>query len=64
MAATGFVLVHIAAYFLYTATAPYMGSFIGILGLLLFMLGSSKPLNKAKKTAKRHVGKKYHYFKA
>ena len=42
MAVSGFVLVHLAAYFLYTATAPYLGSVIGILGLLMFVSGSGQ----------------------
>ena len=60
MAIIGFVLVHIAAYFLFTATAPYMGSFVGIIGMLLFILGSSKP----KKPVAKKAGKKFYYLKA
>lgn len=65
IAVTGFVLVHIAAYFLFTASAPYMGSFLGILGLMLFVLGSSKPARKPlQKNGKKPVGKPYYYLKA
>jgi hypothetical protein len=65
IAIIGFVLVHIAAYFLFTATAPYMGSFVGIIGMMLFILGSSKPKKRVpKKTTKGKTGKKYYYLKA
>jgi len=59
IAAAGFVLVHIAAWFLFTASAPYAGSLLGILGLLLFLLGSGKPTQK-----QMTRGSKHYYFKA
>ena len=60
MAVSGFVLVHLAAYFLYTATAPYLGSVIGILGLLMFVSGSGRP---SPTRAKKSGGRKYYYLK-
>ena len=56
-AVTGFVLVHIAAGLLYTATAPYLGAIAGIIGLALFMAGSRSP-------ARDTISKKSFYLKA
>jgi hypothetical protein len=46
----GIVLVHIAAWLLYTASAPYMGSGLAILGMGMYAVGSRRPWLKPRHT--------------
>ena len=42
----GIVLVHLAAYLLFTAVAPYAGCFFSMLGFLCYATGSRRPILK------------------
>jgi uncharacterized membrane protein len=65
VAITGVVLVHVAAYFLFTATAPYMGSFLGIVGLAMYLSASRQSAKKRTSKAKTKLpAKRYYYLKA